>query len=409
MELRGHHCNPRKPTSPTLTPFSGDRLAAHAAKERAAPKRSFDRGRLVRPSQTPSPRLHWRTRSWGARQDNIPRGRTIPMGAVPVLARGLGHTAPTYSRRRPGSPSNGCLGSALFNVWRSRDSDRMTFDAGLDPKALLRAEALARRGTSTPAARGRLRRAARRRRPAARAPVAAERRFPPSIRFATSRTRSPLLAGACRRTALRPRCPSPSARGRRLCSGFGGRATRPSPGAMAIPEPLAARARPSSRTCLFVPLAAFDRRGHRIGYGAGYYDRTLANLRAQRPSARSASPMAVSEIAAVPYEPHDQPLDFILTDRNHRSAKDTLMRLLFVGDVVGRSGPRAARSSACRRSRALAARFRRRQRRERRRRLRHHRGDLRGLFRRRRRRDHARQPRLRPERGARVHRARSRA
>ena len=36
------------------------------------------------------------SRSWVARQDNIPRGRTIPMGAVPVLARGLWHTAPTY-------------------------------------------------------------------------------------------------------------------------------------------------------------------------------------------------------------------------------------------------------------------------------------------------------------------------
>jgi hypothetical protein len=48
-----------------------------------------------------------------ARQDNIPRGRTIPMGAVPAEARGLRHTAPTYLRRRPGSPSNGLLGSAL--------------------------------------------------------------------------------------------------------------------------------------------------------------------------------------------------------------------------------------------------------------------------------------------------------
>src|SRR5262249_6437786 len=53
-------------------------------------------------------------RSWVARQDNIPRGRTIPMGAVPAEARGLRHTAPTYLRRRPGSPSNDRLGSALY-------------------------------------------------------------------------------------------------------------------------------------------------------------------------------------------------------------------------------------------------------------------------------------------------------
>ena len=58
-------------------------------------------------------RLHEALGSWVARQDNIPRGRTIPMGAVPVEARGLWHMAPTYLRRRPGSPSNGRLGSAL--------------------------------------------------------------------------------------------------------------------------------------------------------------------------------------------------------------------------------------------------------------------------------------------------------
>src|ERR1700721_1429897 len=53
-------------------------------------------------------------RGWVARQDNIPRGRTIPMGAVPVEARGLRHMVPTYTRRRPGSPFNGRLGSALY-------------------------------------------------------------------------------------------------------------------------------------------------------------------------------------------------------------------------------------------------------------------------------------------------------
>ena len=42
---------------------------------------------------------------------------------------------------------------------------------------------------------------------------------------------------------------------------------------------------------LIVPLAAFDRRGHRIGYGAGYYDMTIHRLRSIKPVSRSASPM----------------------------------------------------------------------------------------------------------------------
>ena len=73
---------------------------------------SADR-RVIATGVFPSSRLNRGLRGWGVRQDHIPRGRTIPMGAVPVLARGLGYTAPTYSRRRPGSPSNGLLGSAL--------------------------------------------------------------------------------------------------------------------------------------------------------------------------------------------------------------------------------------------------------------------------------------------------------
>src|SRR5271154_4901052 len=93
-------------------------------------------------------RLNRGLRSWGARQDHIPRGRTIPMGAVPVLARGLGHMVPTYSRRRPGSPSNGFLGSALD---ASRvANDLMTTHALVHSKALLRRSALSRRRALDP-------------------------------------------------------------------------------------------------------------------------------------------------------------------------------------------------------------------------------------------------------------------
>jgi 5-formyltetrahydrofolate cyclo-ligase len=84
-------------------------------------------------------------------------------------------------------------------------------------------------------------------------------------------------------------------------------------GAMRIPEPSpdAGLVEPD---LLFVPLAAFDRRGHRIGYGAGHYDRTLAFLRAQRPTVAVGVAYAVCEVEAVPDQPHDVPLDYLLTD-----------------------------------------------------------------------------------------------
>lgn len=66
---------------------------------------------------------------------------------------------------------------------------------------------------------------------------------------------------------------------------------------------------------IFVPLLAFDERGYRLGYGGGYYDRTLAALRTE-PSPPLAIGVAFSsqELPALPAEPHDEPLDGILTD-----------------------------------------------------------------------------------------------
>lgn len=62
---------------------------------------------------------------------------------------------------------------------------------------------------------------------------------------------------------------------------------------------------------LLVPLAAFDRRGYRIGYGKGYYDRAIAAL---RPRVTIGIAYAAQEIAAVPDEPHDRRLDWIVTE-----------------------------------------------------------------------------------------------
>ena len=66
---------------------------------------------------------------------------------------------------------------------------------------------------------------------------------------------------------------------------------------------------------LIVPLAAFDRRGYRIGYGAGYYDMTIARLRAMKAVAAIGIGYAAQEIAEVPAMAHDQRLDLVLTER----------------------------------------------------------------------------------------------
>ena len=66
---------------------------------------------------------------------------------------------------------------------------------------------------------------------------------------------------------------------------------------------------------LIVPLLAFDRRGHRIGYGAGYFDMTIAALRARKPVVAAGIAFAAQEIAEVPATPRDARLDLVLTER----------------------------------------------------------------------------------------------
>jgi 5-formyltetrahydrofolate cyclo-ligase len=78
------------------------------------------------------------------------------------------------------------------------------------------------------------------------------------------------------------------------------------------PPPSASEVAPD---LLIVPLLCFDRAGHRIGYGAGYYDLTIASLRAQNAIIAIGLAFAVQEIAAVPATPHDAPLDLVLTER----------------------------------------------------------------------------------------------
>lgn len=66
---------------------------------------------------------------------------------------------------------------------------------------------------------------------------------------------------------------------------------------------------------LIVPLVAFDRNGGRLGYGGGFYDRTLEGLRARGPVLAIGFAYSGQEAEDVPLEPTDQPLDMIVTDR----------------------------------------------------------------------------------------------
>ena len=65
---------------------------------------------------------------------------------------------------------------------------------------------------------------------------------------------------------------------------------------------------------LLVPLAAFDRSGQRIGYGAGHYDRTIARLREMKKVTAIGVCFAVQEIDHVPATAFDQRLDLVLTE-----------------------------------------------------------------------------------------------
>jgi 5-formyltetrahydrofolate cyclo-ligase len=73
---------------------------------------------------------------------------------------------------------------------------------------------------------------------------------------------------------------------------------------------------------MLMPLAAFDSQGNRIGYGAGYYDRAIARLKAKGITPRLvAIAFDCQEVEAVPAEPHDVPLDAVLTESGLRRFK----------------------------------------------------------------------------------------
>jgi 5-formyltetrahydrofolate cyclo-ligase len=66
---------------------------------------------------------------------------------------------------------------------------------------------------------------------------------------------------------------------------------------------------------LIVPLVAFDRAGDRLGYGAGYYDMTIARLRGMKRITAIGIAFAAQEVSDLPKTDHDEKLDFVLTER----------------------------------------------------------------------------------------------
>ncbi len=85
-------------------------------------------------------------------------------------------------------------------------------------------------------------------------------------------------------------------------------------GPFRIPEPPedVAVVRP---THLLVPLLAYDRDGYRLGYGGGYYDRSLRALRREAPTVAVGLAYAEQRVDDLPRAGHDERLDWIVTER----------------------------------------------------------------------------------------------
>ncbi|MAN64865.1 MAG: 5-formyltetrahydrofolate cyclo-ligase [Parvibaculum sp.] len=69
---------------------------------------------------------------------------------------------------------------------------------------------------------------------------------------------------------------------------------------------------------LLIPLVAFDLNGFRLGYGGGFYDRTLEALRAKRPCLAVGIAYSVQEYDTLPQDVYDQPLDWVVTEKGSR-------------------------------------------------------------------------------------------
>jgi 5-formyltetrahydrofolate cyclo-ligase len=93
------------------------------------------------------------------------------------------------------------------------------------------------------------------------------------------------------------------------------------PGAFGIPEPRLTWPR-AFPTALLIPLLAFDANGYRLGYGGGYYDRSLAQLRASSPVLAIGVAFSGQEVEHVPHDAADQRLDMVVTELGVRRFRE---------------------------------------------------------------------------------------
>jgi len=91
------------------------------------------------------------------------------------------------------------------------------------------------------------------------------------------------------------------------------RATKLASGVYDIPYPAEGEA--VQPKMLIVPLVGFDDEGYRLGYGGGFYDRTLASLATKRAIGIA---YAGQEVAELPCHDHDHPLDSVVTEKGVR-------------------------------------------------------------------------------------------
>jgi len=99
---------------------------------------------------------------------------------------------------------------------------------------------------------------------------------------------------------------------------------------------------------LFIPPIGFDARGYRLGYGGGYFDRTLAAAVPQ--PLKIGVAFELSRIPTIQPQPHDVPMDFIVTEAGiHHAGKDGLelvrdpARVSELAGAIIRERDRAAR------------------------------------------------------------------
>ncbi len=76
---------------------------------------------------------------------------------------------------------------------------------------------------------------------------------------------------------------------------------------------------------LLVPLVAFDLDGFRLGYGGGFYDRTLKALRAKRSCVAVGIAYAAQEYDTLPHDVYDQPLDWVVSEKGSRRFERTCL------------------------------------------------------------------------------------